>query len=107
MNTIIPMHKMPAHEVHGSQKGRSVVFSIVYTDGFIDTQLIKESRNNIDVPDLAEIPAHEKHGAAIATSLYALVVYDDKFVDSFTSISRMNQQECCPGPCNPLVQLCP
>ena len=40
MNTIIPMHKMPEHELHGAQKGRSVVFSIVYDDGFIDTKII-------------------------------------------------------------------
>lgn len=105
MSTITPISGMPVDEVHGAMKSRSVVFSIFYADGFIDTQLIKESGGNIELSDLADVPSHKKHGAAVATSTHAWAMFDDGFVKDHTSYDYNIGTFLCPCPpgCNPLI----
>lgn len=101
---------MPVDEVHGSIISRTGAFSKIYADGFIHTDVIKESNQEIILPDVNDIPAHKKHGECIATSLYGLAVYEDKFVLAHTTINQAGAVVFCCGSgggCNPVYEICP
>lgn len=105
MSTITPISGMPASELHGAMIGRSVTFSKVYADGFIDTQLIRESQNDIELPNFADIPDSKKHGKLLSTSIHGLIVFADGYSEGHTSYQYDGPIPLCPCPpgCNPAI----
>jgi len=104
---VTPLSQMPDDEVHGKIVSRAGTFSIIYAN-HIDIQIIKESRDDITLPDLAEIPDHPKYGAAIGTSLYGVLIYADQFILSAVTNNHIGGEECCGsgGGCNPVYEIC-
>jgi len=54
---------------------------------------------------LEEWPVERPHGKAVTRIIHVSMEFEDGHIETASSVEELNegQQECCPPPCNPLI----